>query len=280
MIIWLASYPKSGNTLVRSMLSAYFFSQDGVCNFDLIKHINIFPDSMYFERLGINIQDKEEVIKNYIKVQESFNKKNSVRFLKTHSYLFNIKNNPFTNLNCSLGAIYIVRDPRNVVSSFAKWTKKTHEKAADDMINNYMMGGNVLKANKIVNYVGPWDGNYNSWKSFKQPGRYLLIKYEELIENKETTFKKILNFIFGIQGLKTIIDNEKLKNVILSSDFDKMKELEKKIGFTEAALDINKKPMPFFDLGPHNNWKKILNKEVIKKIERAFEKEMIELDYL
>ena len=280
MIIWLASYPKSGNTLVRSMLSAYFFSQDGICNFDLIKHINIFPDSMYFERLGINIQDKEEVIKNYIKVQESFNKKNSVRFLKTHSYLFNIKNNPFTNLNCSLGAIYIVRDPRNVVSSFAKWTKKTHEKAADDMINNYMMGGNVLKANKIVNYVGPWGGNYNSWKSFKQPGRYLLIKYEELIENKETTFKKILNFIFGIQGLKTIIDNKKFKNVILSSDFNKMKDLEKKIGFKEAALDINKKPMPFFDLGPHNYWKKILKKEVIKKIEKAFEKEMIELDYL
>ncbi len=280
MIIWLASYPKSGNTLVRSMLSAYFFSQDGVCNFDLIKHINIFPDSMYFERLGINIQDKEEVIKNYIKVQESFNKKNSVRFLKTHSYLFNIKNNPFTNLNCSLGAIYIVRDPRNVVSSFAKWTKKTQEKAADDMINNYIMGGNLLKANKIVNYVGPWDGNYNSWKSFKQPGRYLLIKYEDLIENKETTFKKILNFIFGIQGLKTIIDNKKLKNVILSSDFNEMKELEKKIGFAEAALDKNKKPIPFFDLGPQNNWKKILEKEVIKKIEKAFEKEMIELDYL
>ena len=42
------------------MLSAYFFSQDGICNFDLIKHINIFPDSMYFERMGINIQDKED----------------------------------------------------------------------------------------------------------------------------------------------------------------------------------------------------------------------------
>ena len=204
MIIWLASYPKSGNTLVRSMLSAYFFSQDGICNFDLIKHINIFPDSMYFERLGINIQDKEEVIKNYIKVQESFNKKNSVRFLKTHSYLFNIKNNPFTNLNCSLGAIYIVRDPRNVVTSFAKWIKKTHDKAADDMINNYMMGGNVLKGNKIVNYVGPWHGNYNSWKSFKQPGRYLLIKYEELIENKETTFKKILNFVVPLASTGTL----------------------------------------------------------------------------
>ena len=30
MFIWLASYPKSGNTLVRSLLSSYFFSKDGI----------------------------------------------------------------------------------------------------------------------------------------------------------------------------------------------------------------------------------------------------------
>jgi len=280
MIIWLASYPKSGNTLVRSMLSAYFFSKDGICNFNLIKHINQFPDSMYFERMGVNIQDKEEVIKNYIKVQESFIKKNAIRFLKTHSYLFNIKNNPFTNLNCSLGVIYIVRDPRNVVSSFAKWTKKSLDKAADDMIDSYMMGGNLLKKNKIVHYVGPWNGNYNSWKSFKQPRRYLLIKYEELINNKESTFRKILSFIYGIQGLKTIIDNKKINNVILTSDFYKMKKLEEEYGFLEATLDENKKPIPFFDLGPKNDWKKILKPQIIKKIENAFKKEMIELGYL
>ncbi len=280
MIIWLASYPKSGNTLVRSMLSSYFFSEDGICNFDLIKHINQFPNSMYFERLGINVQDKEEVIKNYIKVQESIVKKNAIRFLKTHSYLFNIKNNPFTNLNCSLGVIYIVRDPRNVVSSFAKWTKKSLDKAAKDMIDSHMMGGNLLKKNKIVNYVGTWNGNYNSWKSFKQPRRYLLIKYEELINNKEAALRKILSFIYGIQGLKTIIDNKKINNVILSSDFYKMKKLEEKYGFSEAKLDENKKPIPFFDLGPKNDWKKILKPEIIKKIENAFKKEMIELGYL
>ncbi len=280
MIIWVASYPKSGNTLVRSMLSAYFYSKDGICNFDLIKHINQFPDSMYFERLGINIQDKDEVIKNYIKVQESFNKKNTVRFFKTHSYLFNIKNNPFTNLNCSLGVIYIVRDPRNVVSSFAKWIKKSQDKAAEDMIESYMMGGNLLKENKIVHYVGPWNGNYNSWKSFKKPGRYLLIKYEDLIKNKETTFRKILDFIYGIQGLKTVVDNKKISNVVLTSDFYKMKKLEEEHGFLEATLDENKKPIPFFDLGPKNDWTKILKPEIIKKIENAFKKEMIELGYL
>ena len=78
MFIWLASYPKSGNTLVRSMLAAYFFSNDGVYNFDLIKNIKQFPNINLFENLGINIKDDYEVLKNYISVQETFCKKESI----------------------------------------------------------------------------------------------------------------------------------------------------------------------------------------------------------
>ena len=88
-----------------------------------------------FERLGIDVKNKKEVVKNYIKVQESFNKKNSVQFLKTHSYLFNINNHAFTDLSNSLGSIYIVRDPRNVVTSYANHTNISIEQAADDLIN-------------------------------------------------------------------------------------------------------------------------------------------------
>ena len=49
MIVWLASYPKSGNTLVRSMLAAYFFSENGIYNFNLIKNIKQFPNITLFE---------------------------------------------------------------------------------------------------------------------------------------------------------------------------------------------------------------------------------------
>ena len=77
MFIWLASYPKSGNTLLRSMIAAYFFSKEGIYNFDLIKNIKQFPNITLFERLGIDVKNEKEVVKNYIKVQESFNKKNS-----------------------------------------------------------------------------------------------------------------------------------------------------------------------------------------------------------
>ena len=87
MFVWLASYPKSGNTLVRSMLAPYFFSKDGVFNFDLIKNIKQFPSAPLFESLGFDIKNEKELIKNYITTQESINQKNLVQFLKTHSYL-------------------------------------------------------------------------------------------------------------------------------------------------------------------------------------------------
>ena len=54
MIIWLASYPKSGNTLLRSMLSSYYFSKDGKFEFKLLKNIHQFPNISLFKNLNIN----------------------------------------------------------------------------------------------------------------------------------------------------------------------------------------------------------------------------------
>ena len=57
MFIWLASYPKSGNTLLRSMLAGYFFSTDGIYNFNLIKNIKQFPHGGTFKKMGIDIEN-------------------------------------------------------------------------------------------------------------------------------------------------------------------------------------------------------------------------------
>ena len=205
MFIWLASYPKSGNTLLRSLLASYFFSNDGIFNFDIIKNIKQFPNIKLFENLGIDIKNEKEVIKNYIKVQESINKKNSIQFLKTHSYLFNINNNGFTDLNNTLGAIYVVRDPRNVVTSFAHHSGISVDEAADQLVNLWQYGGD-LNSNQVNHrtkvYLGTWGSNFNSWKSFKSPEKYLLIKYEDLVADKESTLLKILKFIHKLKKIE------------------------------------------------------------------------------
>ena len=75
MIIWLASFPKSGNTLVRSLLSSYFFSENGDFNFELLSNIKQFPKKVFFSKLGVNLNDKSEIAKNYIQAQKIINNK-------------------------------------------------------------------------------------------------------------------------------------------------------------------------------------------------------------
>ena len=289
MFIWLASYPKSGNTLVRSLLSAYFFSKDGNFNFDLIKNIKQFPTIELFESYGIDVKNQKEVIKNYIKVQDSINQKNIIQFLKTHSYLFNIDGNGFTNLNNSLGTIYIVRDPRTVVSSSTRFFNISQTEAANRLINATQMFGDLnskKSANRATVYMGTWNGNYNSWKSFKSNGKYLLIKYEDLISNKKESLKKILKFIYKLQNINIDskyfeINEKKFQNVIDSTSFENMQKLEREKGFKESStIEKTGEKIAFFNLGPKNDWKKSLDLEVINKIEKAFKKEMKELGYL
>ena len=114
MIIWLASYPKSGNTYVRAFLSAYYFSEDGQFDFGQILKIDQFPHEKFFKQ---KVNSIDEASKLWMPIQREINKDKKIRFFKTHSVLGNYKGNQFTSPETTLGAIYIVRDPRNVLSS-------------------------------------------------------------------------------------------------------------------------------------------------------------------
>ena len=279
MFIWLASYPKSGNTFTRALIASYFFSKDGNFNFSLIKNILQFPDLGLFRRLGVDVKNEKEVIKNYVKVQESINVKKSVQFFKTHSYLFNIENNPFTDLNNSLGVVYIVRDPRNVVLSASRHNQKSHEKTVDDLINGHVLGRN--DGTRPTVYSGSWSGNFNSWKSFQSVNKYLLVKYEDLINDKEKVFYDILKFIFKLKKVDFVLDKKKFQNALETTDFQNMKKLENEQGFEESMVDKKTgKKINFFHLGKKTDWKTSLDVSLQNKLQKVFEKEMIEIGYL
>jgi len=278
MFIWLSSYPKSGNTFVRSLLSSYFFSEDGNFDFSMLKNILQFPNKRIFENLGINLKDEKEVVRNYLVAQKTINKKDTVQFLKTHSYLFNIENNPFTSLDYSLGVIYIVRDPRNVVTSMANNLQITNENALKRIANTHIL---EKVDNGITIYSGTWASHFNSWKPFKEKNRYLLIKYEDLIKDTEKALYGILEFIYKLDKKNFIIDKKKFSNVIKTTTFKNLQKLENENGFDEILIkgDNGEKPK-FFHKGPENDWKKRLEPDLQKKIELIFQKEMIELKYL
>ena len=287
MIIWLASYPKSGNTLLRSMISAYFFTQDGNFNFKTLNKINQFPDFKLFENYGVNTSDHMEIVKNYINVQRQINtkNKNAIRFIKTHSGLRSINGYPFTDLNNSLGAIYIVRDPRSVAKSYANHNQMSLERASDRMLEDKATLGGlknpINEADKILTHMGSWLSNYESWKVFKKYNRYLLIKYEDMIKNKEKTFITILKFIHKLANLEFAIDDDKLKNILKTTSFEYMQKAEKNFGFQESVkTKKDSEKNTFFKYGPNINTPETLSAEIKKKLEVSLKKEMEELGYL
>ena len=272
MIIWLASYPKSGNTMLRTMLSSYLFTKDGSFNFDIMKNIKQFPNWAIFDNLGVNYKDLNEVIKHSIRVQESFSKKESVGFVKTHNMLFNFNSKfPFTNLENTLGVVYIIRDPRNVVLSYAR-----HLQISPEETVKFMTKG---KSNEMF-LMGNWAENFISWKQFLNHNNYLLIKYEDLVSKREETFLKILQFIFRLRNINFTIDSNKLENVLKNTSFENLKNLEKQKGFRESIKDDDGKQIPFFDKGNSRDWSKTLDKDLSQEIERCFKNEMMELGYL
>ena len=287
MIIWLASYPKSGNTLVRSLLSSYIFSKDGNFNFKLLRNIKQFPDNSLFKRIGVDINNQQEMYKNYINLQKSFYDEKTIRFIKTHSSFFNgaiygqdkKEEFKFTDGHNTLGVIYIVRDPRNVVTSYSHHFQQTIKESCYRLLSHQLLG--EKSKTFCTTYLGSWKHHYNSWKVFEKYNRYLLIKYEDLVYDTEKTFRKILKFIAHLGKVKFTLDKEKFNNALKTTSFDKMQKLEEKETFVEARENPNTgEKIKFFNLGVQNDWKKILDIEIKDNLEKELQNEMKELNYL
>lgn len=278
MIIWLASYPKSGNTLLRSILSNYFYSTANTFKFSSLNFIEQFPSIKHFDDFSIDQNNDFDFSKYYIEAQKKINFNNKeIKFLKTHSCLHKINNVNFTDFKNSLASIYIVRDPRNVVTSFANHFSVSIAEAANKMMDDK----NYLNKTQLMHktFVSSWNVNYNSWKQFNK--KLLVIKYEDLTQKKKTTLIKIFKFLNNLSPGNFKLNIIKLNKVIKNTEFEIFKKLEQNDSFNEAPIDYktNKKKV-FFYLGPKNDWRKLLDSNIRNSIENSFKNEMLELGYL
>tara|TARA_B100002051_G_scaffold272018_1_gene307866 strand:+ start:608 stop:1456 length:849 start_codon:yes stop_codon:yes gene_type:complete len=282
MIIWLSSYPKNGNTWLRSLVSAYYYTKDGFFLSDnQLNFIPQFPVKKYFEGFNYNLTLPGDTSKYWIAAQDKINLDKKIKFFKTHNAFVKLGQNNFTNKKNTLGSIYIVRDPRNVLNSMSRHFQIDYEKALEVMQDQNNFTYDYKKKNDYSDYqfISSWEKNYQSWKNNDLiPVKFL--KYEDLLNETFFVFKEIITFIDKITNNKKGFSREKAKNAVSSTSFENLKKIEEQKGFNEAVVAReNKKKIPFFNLGPKNDWKKNYESKFLEKLNSIFEKNLNELKY-
>jgi hypothetical protein len=283
MIIWLASYPKSGNTWVRAFISAYYYSKDGDFNFSLLSKIKQFPDQEFFDQ---KINSISEASDKWMEAQRKINSNKKIKFFKTHSCIGKYKDKPFTTSETTLGAIYIVRDPRSIITSIKNHFSMNDEEALN-MVTDEKRG--LISDTAVFSsyaFISSWSNHYLSWAQNNQ-FRRLIVKYEDLLSNKYETFRDIIVFTNTLLNRAEGVDKSKLLKAIKTTNFNVLRKNEINDGLDKSVTSFKKwrsihseNKNLFFNLGPNNNWQKNIDKKISHKIENLFQEEMVSLGYL
>ena len=214
MIFWIASYPKSGNTWLRALISSYYYSKNGTFNDALLKKIDQFPTKKYFNDFNYDQSVIGDTCKFWIQAQEKINKDNTLRFFKTHNAFGKLNNNDFTNSKNSIGCLYVVRDPRNVITSVKNHYELDNNQAIKWITNEKQFLYNTYKVKESgysdFQFISSWKLNYKSWIVQKKiPVK--LIKYEDLLNQTYSVFIDIISFINKITNTNGKINKNKIK---------------------------------------------------------------------
>ena len=273
MIIWIASYPKSGNTWVRSFLTAYYFCKNGIFDINKLSLIEDYPNKQFFKETV----KQGEIHKHWESSQQKIYEKKEAKFLKTHNSLITAFGNDFAKPKYTLGVIYIIRDPRNVITSVKNHNDlETYDKALKFMQdeNKVLEDYPHLKNYAKTNIVNSWRINYQSWLRTKSFPR-LIIRYEDMTKKPIETFSKLVTFVNSLVRLKGEIDSEKLNSAVDSTSFKSLQHIEDqgKFGENVYSLKDNRK-IKFFYQGPKNDWKKNLDENMIKKMNEYYYKDL------
>ena len=277
MIIWLASYPKSGNTWMRALLSSYLFEKHHKKDTDVFSKMQLiksFPAKKAFS--GIvnenNLKkNKFEAFKHFITAQEKINEDPKLHIIKTHNFCGAINGHNFTNKENTIGVIYIVRDPRSAAVSYAHHAGVSYDKSVDIMLNEQRI---VFYDNYYPEARSSWKTHLLSWAKFPSPR--LVIRYEDLLKDTPGILKTTIIFINQFLKKKIDIDHEKILTVVEECKFDHLQKLETKKGINEKGDDQER----FFRKGIRNEWQETLSKKLVQKIETTFSNEMKKLNYI
>ena len=274
-IVWLASYPKSGNTWMRAFLHNLFHNEARPVDVNRMQGAILQSDGslMWFEMVDkrpVSAWSPEDVAAMRPKVCELIarGQPGSI-FCKTHNALMTLHGHPTINLGVTSGAIYIVRNPLDVAASSADFMGIDLDQAIELMATEYLELPHDPERNNVSIVPGSWSQHVASWTGGTKR-RLHVVKYEDMIDRPSVTFGGVAQFL----GLKP--SRQRLLRAIRNSSFRTMKSQEEAGGFKERS-DHQKR---FFRRGKAGGWKDELSESQIQRICETHGEQMKRFGYL
>ncbi len=276
-IVWLASYPKSGNTWFRMYLTNLLSKHETPKKLSEILSTGIASSrDMFDEITGISSSDLSHDETDALRpavYRYLSNKSDKILYKKIHdAYILTNKSEPLIPHDTTKSVLYLIRNPMDVAVSFANHLQVPYDKAIDVMENEQYAFCN--KTDKIQNQLRQklltWSGHVRSWiTESKLP--LMPIRYEDLFFNPFITFKKASHFI----GLTEYSDME-IKRAIQHADFNILKKQEEETGFNEKPPKVES----FFRKGVVGDYRQHLTETQIQRIINTHGETMKKFGYL
>jgi len=271
-IVWLASYPKSGNTWLRAFLANLIANRPtpvplaelpdyGALEADpeLYSHIAKRPSTeMDFAQLCALRPEVHAAIAAAA---------SKTVFVKTHSIAGVHDGVPLHTPAVSAGAIYIVRNPLDTVISMSH-----HFAISIDAAIDFLGNENSATENGplfVTELLGSWSQHVDSWANMEGP-RILVLRYEDLLDKPVKGFGKVARLV----GLDA--DRARIERAIRHASFPSLASMERRDGFVEVPI----KGKHFFRAGRANQWRDVLTRDQVQRVVAAHREQMARFRYV
>ncbi|TAN06107.1 MAG: sulfotransferase domain-containing protein [Rhodanobacteraceae bacterium] len=274
-ILWLASYPKSGNTWLRAFLANLVVDQSTPLKPNELSEYGEAEASAerYTEVSGrpSTTLAAEELAALRLQVHALIAQRaQGTRLVKTHNFNGSFQGHPLVNWQVTAGAIYVVRNPLDVAVSMTHHFGVTVDAAVDRLGDDRVVSINDTAL--ASDFICSWSTHVKSWADMAErvPGKIIVLRYEDLLERPAKNFAKAAKLI----GLGK--DKARVARAIAHARFQTLSALEKKHGFVETVDEKTN----FFRRGCANQWREALNRDQVERIVHDHREQMLRFRYM
>ena len=275
-IVWIASYPKSGNTWTRAFLHNITRILNGEKGEQDINDMSRFSTwdlsrKLYAEILGFDPDldlHRSEIAATRQKVHQKIaDSAEGLIFIKTHNALVMDRGHSTINTAVTAGVVYVIRNPLDIAISAAHHNGRT----VDETIEQIGATGWESKGQDgaIYEVIGSWSEHVWSWTR-SLPRALHILRYEDMLTDPVKTFGNLA------RHLLMRATDEELADAIALSSFERLQAQEKQSGFRERPPTADQN---FFREGRAGQWKEILTPDQVNRIVRDHGEQMQRFGY-